>query len=157
MANITSSSLESFLQADGSKTVHEIHTDLVGQTHDIIYTALAGADLTATINAHANEFGVNLELDEVRANIFGVTSLGSLFSPTFVYSTVAENVAALRLAYLTATRIEAVMMGDYLSSLNNAQLQNAFGLTAGQVTTLRTNKLTPAANLATSIRATVGQ
>lgn len=157
MANITSSSFEAFTQANGSKTVHEIHTDLVGVKRDIVYTASAAADLNAALSAHAVDLGLNLETDEVAANVFGVTSLGSLFSPTFVYSTVAENVAALRLAYLTATRIEAVMMGDFLSSLTNGQLQTAFGLTAGQVTTLRTNKLTPAANLATSIRATVGQ
>lgn len=157
MTNIASSSFEAFAQKDGSKTVHESHTDLAGVPHDIVYTALAGADLTAAMNAHAVDLGVNLELGEVATNIAGVTTLGSMFSPTFVYSTVAENVAALRAAYLIASNFQAVMMGDFLSSLTNGQLQTAFGLTAGQVTTLRTNKLTPAANLAASIRATIGQ
>ena len=157
MANITSSIVESFAQKDGGNTVHEIHTDLAGVRHDIVYAALTGADLTAAMNAHAVDLGANLDLDEVRLNILGVTSIGSLFSPTFVYSTVVENVSALRLAYSTASQLQAVMIGDYLSALTNVQLQNAFGLTAGQVTTLRTNKLTPAANLAASIRATVGQ
>lgn len=157
MANIASSSFEASAQADGRKTVHEIHTDLAGLTHDIVYTALSSDSLLAALSAHADDLGVNLELDEVRANVYGVMTLGSLFAPTFIYSTVAENVAGLRLAYLTATRIEAVMMGDFLSTLTNGQLQAAFGLTAGQVTNLRTNKLTPAANLAASIRATSGQ
>lgn len=157
MPNIASSSFITSVQKDGSQTVHEIHTDLAGIIHDIVYSALAAADLIAAMNAHAVDLGVNLELAEVAANITGVTTLGSLFSPTFVYSTVAENVAALRAAYLVATRVECVMMGDYLNTLTNVQLQNAFSLTAGQVTTLRTNKLTPAANLATSIRATTGQ
>ena len=157
MANITSSTFEAFAQKDGSKTVHEIHTDLVGIKHDIVYTAKAADDLTAAMNAHAVDMGVNLELAEVQANIQGVTSLGSLFTPTFVYSTVAENVVALRLAYQTATQFQCVMMGDFLNTLSSAQLQAAFSLTAGQVTTLKTNKLTPAATLASSIRATVGQ
>lgn len=157
VANIVSSTFEKFAQKDGSQTVHETHTDLAGITHDIVYTAGAGDNLANAMAAHAVDMGVNLELDEVRANISGVTSLGSLFSPTFVYSTVAENVAALRLAYLTASNFQAVMIGDFLSSLTNGQLQTAFGLTAGQVTTLRTNKLAPAATLAASIRATVGQ
>lgn len=157
MPNIASSSFEASTQADGRKTVHEIHTDLVGVMHDIVYTAGAADNLAAVMTAHADDLGVNLELEEVRANVFGVTTLGSLFSPTFVYSTVAENVAGLRLAYLTATRIEAVMMGDFLSTLTNGQLQTAFGLTAPQVTTLRSAKLTPAANLAASIRASTGQ
>lgn len=155
--NIAFSTFETFVQKNGSQTVHEKHTDLAGVVRDIVYTALAGDDLTAAMTSHAVDLGIGLELAEVAANILGVTTLGSLFSPTFVYSTVAENVAALRLAYLTASRIEAVMMGDFLNSLSNLQIQNAFGLTAGQVTTLRTNKLTPAANLATSIRASTGQ
>lgn len=157
MANITSSSLTKSVQKDGRQLVHEIHTDLAGLTHDICYEAEALADLTAAMNAHAIDLGLNLELGEVSANISGVTTLGSLFSPTFVYSTIAENVAALRLVYAVATQLQAVMIGDFLNTLTSLQLQNAFGLTAGQVTTLKTNKLTPAANLATSIRASAGQ
>lgn len=157
MTNIVTSTFEKFAQKDGSQTVHETHTDLAGFTHDIVYTAGAGDNLANAMAAHAADMGINLELDEVRANISGVTTLGSLFSPTFVYSTVAENVAALRSAYLTASNIQAVMIGDFLNSLTSAQLQTAFGLSALQVTTLRTNKLTPAANLAASIRATAGQ
>ena len=48
------------------------------------------------------------------------------------------------------------MIGDFLASLTDTQLRNAFSMTAGQVTTLRTNKLTPATNAATTIRATTG-
>lgn len=157
MANITSSTFEVSTQANIPKSVHETHTDLAGVRHDLVSWAEAGADLTAAMNSHAVDLGISLELYEVRANISGVTSLGSLFSPTFVYSTVAESVAALRLAYQAASNIQAVMIGDFLSSRTDVQLQTAFGLTAGQVTTLRTNKLTPAANIAASIRANTGQ
>jgi len=157
MANIVSSALTSSVQKDGRSIVHEIHTDLVGLTHDLTYMAEIGANLNAAMAVHATNLGIGLELGEVGANIGGVTTLGSLFTPTFVYSTVAENVAALRVAYATATQHEAVMIGDYLNSLTSAQLQTAFGLTAAQVTTLKTNKLAPAATLAASIRSATGQ
>ena len=156
-AIVASSTFEFFTQKNGRKTVHEIHIDLAGITHDIIYEAGAPDDLTAIMNAHAADLGVNLELAEVAANVMGITTIGSLFSPIFIYSTVAENVAALRLAYASATQLQGVMIGDFLNSLTDGQLQTAFGMTFLQVTTLRTNKLIPAANLAASIRATTGQ
>lgn len=153
MTNIASSTLDLL----PGFTVREIHLDAAGVAHQVTYQAKIGDDLVAAMNAHATDLGTNLEMAEVAANVLGVTTLGSTFSPTFAFSTVAENVAALRLAYASATQDQAVMIGDYLSGLTNAQLQSAFGLTAGQVTTLRTNKLTPAANVAASIRASIGQ
>jgi hypothetical protein len=62
----------------------------------------------------------------------------------------------LRSGYQSATRIEAIFAGDFLASLTDTQLRNLFGMTQGEVTTLRTNKLTPAANAAATIRATTG-
>lgn len=94
---------------------------------------------------------------EIANNVQQVITLGSLASPSLRYSTAAANFAALRVAYQTATRIEAVMIGDFLNTLTNAQLAAAFGITTGQAATLRTNKLAPAASLATSIRASMGQ
>jgi hypothetical protein len=98
-----------------------------------------------------------LRAQEISQNIAEIVTLGELATPRLLYSTAAQNFAVLREAYQTAARIEAVMMADFLSSLSNAQLQAAFGMTAGQVTTLRTNKLTPAATLADQIRASTGQ
>lgn len=157
MANISSSALVSFTQKDGSKTVHETHTDLVGLTHDLVFQAAANDDLNALLAIHAASVGIALDDGEVQANISAVLGLGSLASPTFIYSNVAENVAALRQAYLGATQFQAVMIGDFLNTLTNGQLATAFGITTGQAATLRTNKLAPAASLAASIRATVGQ
>jgi hypothetical protein len=48
------------------------------------------------------------------------------------------------------------MIGDFLSTLTNAQLQTLFSMTSGQVTTLRSSKLTPAASAAATIRAATG-
>lgn len=157
MANIVSSSLEAFTQKDGSKTVSEIHTDLVALTHNLVWQATAADDLNVFLAAHATNIGDALDLGEVATNISNILSLGSLAVPTFVYSSIAENVAALRVAYVTATKSDAVMIGDFLNTLTNGQIAAAFGITTGQAATLRTNKLVPAASLAASIRATVGQ
>jgi len=156
--NIASSVIESsLLQKDGRSWVHEIHTDLVGLKYDHVYLADAALDHNAALAAYAVILAANLAAAEIASNIAAVTTIGSLASPTFVYSIVADNVAALRAAYLIATQAQAIMIGDFLSSLTNVQLENAFGLTLPQVTTLRTNKLTPAATAATTIRAAVGQ
>ena len=58
--------------------------------------------------------------------------------------------------YRVATQTQAVMIGDYLAARTDAQLQVAFGLTAAQVTALRSSKLTPAATAAATVRATTG-
>lgn len=157
MANITASVFAASLQADGRSIVHEVHTDSQGLTHDIVYNADQGADLNAALAAHAAALGTSLGTDEISSNLTQVFGLGSLAVPTFHFSIVADNVAALRAAYAVATQVQAIMTGDFLNSLTAAQLQNAFGLTAGQVNTLRTNKLGPAATLAASIRAAAGQ
>ena len=94
--------------------------------------------------------------DEISANIAAAATLGADATITLKESTVAQNAAAVRAVYKDMTQLQAVFTGEFLSTLTDNQLQNAFGLTAGQVTALRTNTLTPAANLAASIRLTTG-
>ncbi len=144
-------------QRDGRIDVHEIHTDSLGVPHYRFWKALAETDLSAALAAYALSIDAELTALEIKANIAQVLFSGSLAALSFDYSTAGQNRQALRDAYLISTRTEAVMIGDFLSSLTNAQLQTIFSMTAGQVTTLRTNKLTPAATLATSIRAAAGQ
>lgn len=157
MANIVSSIYEAFVQKDGSKTVHETHTDIVGRLRDLIWTALASDDLTASLAAHASDLGQSLSDAEVQANVGAVIAVGSLAVPTFVYSSTSDNLAALRAAYRDSTDRQAIMIGDYLQTLTDTQLRSIFNITLLQVTTLRTNKLAPAASLATSIRTATGQ
>lgn len=153
------STLISSLERDGNlREVVFTVTDDLGRVHgprvefrpigETVATFLAGqvALIAAALRAY-----------EISQNIAEIVALGELATPRLLYSTAAQNFAVLREAYQTAARIEAVMMADFLSSLSNAQLQAAFGMTAGQVTTLRTNKLTPAAALADQIRASAGQ
>lgn len=144
------------VQQNGTTIVTAVMGDSVGPHYNYVFSAPSGYN----IDAFLTQLGANLANDltawEIYNNLQLVSTLGSQAVPTFVYSTVAANVAALRVFYASATQMQSVWIGDYLSSLTNVQLENAFGWTLGQVTTLRTNFLTPAASAATTIRASVG-
>lgn len=145
------------VQRDGRKWVREIHTDQVAVQYVRTYLAGAADDLNAALAAYAVILASNINLQEIASNVAAVLANGSLATISLVYSTAADNRAAGRLAYQNATRTDAIMIGDFLSSLTDGQLQTIFSMTAGQVTTLRTNKLTPAATAAATIRAAAGQ
>jgi hypothetical protein len=136
--------------------VLEYHTDHLGVVHPRTWLAGAADNLAAALAAYATNFTEALRQREIDANIASVMLNGSAATTTFAHSTIAENRTALRAAYLTATRTEAIFIGDFLSSQTNAVLQTLFNMTNTQVNTLRTNKLTPAANAATTIRAATG-
>jgi hypothetical protein len=144
-------------QKDGRKWIRELHTDQVGVQYVRTYLAGGADDTAAALAAYAVILAANITASEIAANLSAVLTAGSLAVPTFVYSTQSANLTALRAAYLISTRTEAIMIGDFLSSLTDGQLQTIFAMSAGQVTTLRSNKLTPAATLAASIRSAVGQ
>jgi hypothetical protein len=120
------------------------------------WLAPQGADANGQLSARAAAITGQQAADEISANVQAVLSDGSLASLTFDYSTLAQNRGALRTAYATATRLSAIMIGDFLNTLTNAQLQSAFGISSAQATSLQTNKLAPAASLAASIRAATG-
>jgi hypothetical protein len=158
-ATITASVIvEDAPQQDGRHWIRERHTDNAAVDRVIIYLR-APADPTAAaqLATHAAQLALDLRAGEIAANVSGVMQNGSLFVASLNYSIAADNFAALRAVYLAATDRQVIMIGDFLHSLTSLQLQAAFGLTAGQVTTLMANKLTPASVLATSIRTTTGQ
>lgn len=156
MSIVSSLIISNVAQKDSRRAIVEQHTDDQAVVYLRLYLAPAGSDTAAALTAYATQLGLDITAAEIANNIFQVVTFGSLATVSLVYSTVAANLAALRAAYLSALQIQAIMIGDYLSARTDVQLQNAFGLTAGQVTTLRTNKLTPAANAATTIRAASG-
>lgn len=144
------------VQRDGRRWVREHHTDHTGAITPHTYLAGAADDINAAMAAYAALLVGMLREAEIARNIVAILADGRNAVTTTVHSTAAENFAELRARYLTMTRVEAIFAGDFLGSLTNAQLQTAFGMTSGQVTTLRTNKLTPAQSAATTIRATTG-
>lgn len=154
--NIAASTFTAVAQADGRQWVHELHTDLVGLIHDLFYLAGAADDLAANLATHAANLGAALQAAEIGANIAAVSTLGSLASPTFVYSTATQNASALRIAYQAMTQTQAIMTGDYLNTLSAAALEAAFGISAAQEATLKTS-LQASATQASAIRAAAGQ
>jgi hypothetical protein len=155
--SIVSSVISSDLaQKDGRRWICEKHTDHLGIFWERQYLAGALDNVQAALTAYAIVLANNIRDAEIAHNISEVTTLGYLATPRLLYSTIVQNLAALRAAYLVATRTEAIFIGDYLSARTDAQLQTAFGMTAGQVNNLRTNKLTPAASAAATIRAATG-
>jgi hypothetical protein len=145
------------LQKDGRRWIRELHTDHIGVQYLVTYLGEAVTNASAVMAARAAQINAGIEASEIVSNVGEIMTLGSQAAPVTNYSTGVQNFEALREVYRLATRTEAIFIGDFLSSLTNAQLQAAFSMTAGQVTTLRANKLTPAATLAASIRSAAGQ
>lgn len=148
--------VEDHAQVDGRTWVREVHTDHLGLEYVYSYLAVDGTDTNAVMNARVATIDGYLTRTEIRTNVDAVSRYGSLAAPTLDYSTATANASALREAYKTMIQAEAVMSGDYLNTLTNAQIANAFGITTGQAATLRTNKLQPAAALAAALRAETG-
>lgn len=157
MSIVSSQILEDAAQKDGRRWIRELHIDQAALRYIRAYLTTAVADASAALAAYATQLALDIVAAEIAMNIAGVMVNGSLATISLVYSTAAQNRTAGRAAYLNAARVEAIMIGDFLSSLTDAQLQTIFSMTAGQVTTLRTNKLTPAATSASAIRAAAGQ
>lgn len=145
------------VQANGLLAIVERYVRGDGSSVTFVTSVPQATDLNAWATARIATINASDQAAEVTKNITAVEADGSIAAPTFVYSTPAQNAAALRAAYQFATRTQAIMIGDFLNSLTDVQLENAFGLTAGQVATLRTNKLAPAATAAATIRAAAGQ
>lgn len=146
MASITSSTIiEDHAQADGRRRVAELHADDQGETHRVTYLAAAGADVQATANARQTTILAQLRDNEIAANIAKALNGETTF--TFRYSTVNENLVALREAFRSATRWELLTLAWVIDgqNLSDNQLRTLFGVTSPQLPALKT-KL---ANLAT--------
>jgi hypothetical protein len=154
---ITSSTIaEIGTQRDGRRWVLEKHVDHLGVEHVRHWLAQAADDLDSALAAYALRLLDELRDAEIARNVGNVLANGREAETTTVYSTAMQNINALRVAYQSASRTEAIFIGDFLGSLTDAQIRAAFDITQGQVTTLRTNKLTPAENAANTIRAASG-
>lgn len=157
-ATIVSSEVVSDVaQADGRRSLHERHVDSTGQEYVFHMLVSGDFDAVAALAARAAGLIPDRALVEIAQNMAEIATLGYLATVSLVYSTAAQNRAAGRAVYRTATYTQAIMIGDFLSSLSGGQLQTIFSMTSGEVATLRTNKLTSAAALAADIRAAAGQ
>lgn len=156
MAIVSSETVSVSTQRDGRRYVLEHHTDHLGVVWPRTWLAGAADNLAAALSAYAATLLDILRDREIGSNIADILTNGSIATITLQHSTAAQNRTALRGAYRTATRVEAVMIADYLNTLTNAQLATAFNTTTGEAATLRTNKLEPAATIASGTRAATG-
>jgi hypothetical protein len=140
------------------RSIVERHTDNLGVTYEFRYlTPDVAWDAVAAMTARAITLWASILANETSENLRAIVTSGSVAVLKTNYSSAAIHIGALRALYLSATALQAIFIADFLSSLTDAQLQTAFGISVAQVTTLRTNKLTPAAATAAAIRAAVGQ
>jgi hypothetical protein len=157
MTIVSSNIIEISLQKDGRRWIRERHIDHTGRETFRQWLADVGIDVAAALIAYADILDSSQNQAEINENIQQITQNGSTATVSTKYSTLAQNRAALRQAYRSATRTEVIMIGDFLNSLTDAQLKTLFGKTDAEVLTFRTNKLAPAATAAAAIRNGAGE
>lgn len=156
MSIVSSELTEETAQADGRFWVEERHTDHVAVVHVIRYLAGVGLDVEAVLAARAGTLEIELaqtEINEILQIIFRDGS-ESVFIP--VHATEQNAKETVRSAYINATGIDAIMIGDFMSMQSDATLQGLFDIDQTETDTLRADYLTPQAAEAAFIRAAVG-
>lgn len=135
--------LDGPVQLLGRQYVRESHTDNVGLAHLLEYLAEAGADYLAIMNARVPVIAEQIAQDEF------VSAVSVDARPTLRYNSVAQFVARFRAAYLGSSQQIACALAWWLiqrinaGDVTDAQVQNAFNLTAPQYATLKANFLIP--------------
>lgn len=142
-------------QTDGSRWCREVHT-VPGGTVDFYYLGASDADNTAIMQGRVPAVNALLADREEQANYdrdgaptlveMNATAFAARFREKF---RMAEKGDACRMAWWLLRRITA---GD----ITDTQARNAFGLTAGQWTTVKTNQLQPRADAWTAVLAASG-
>lgn len=114
-------------------------------------------DISAFFLASRAGLQSSLAASEIADCLSRVRDSGSLAVLKLHYAVLDDVSIAVREAYRLATKTDAVMLGDYLSKLTDAQLKALFAATDGEVTTLKSGKLTPAATSAIAVLTSAGQ
>jgi len=112
--------------------------------------AQIGADMVEVVNLDVVEAEIRQNMGEILAN-------GSAASLTFNESTLTQLRNRMRERFRTLRGTELVMLGDFLYSLNNAQLAIIFNITQQQAQTLVDTKLAPMKTAADIIRNIQGE
>jgi large-conductance mechanosensitive channel len=131
-------------QTDGRRYIRERHTDQLGVVQFRDYLAAVGvviADGFPAIVALLNQALID---QEIQRNLAEIYEKGQLAVVRVQYASAAENGAAARLAYKTATREQVMALGAYLNTLSNVTLGNLFGLAGAALTAFRTRLQTKA-------------
>jgi len=143
-------------QRDGRFHVRETHSDGLN-SYEFAYLAEPGTDIAAIAAARVASIDAALIEDDIKRAMQQILSLGSQASIALAHATTAQLRSRIRTRFRNAARTDAVMLGDFLAQLTDAQLAALFGLTLSQVATLRVSKLDPARTAADTLRALVGE
>ena len=126
---------DNHLQKDGRRYVTERHTDHTGVEHLHVYKAADGANYQAAADARKALIEQNLAETEFENLVTGE------WRP-LVHQTEVQFAARLRARYKAASGVECARLAKWImdgidgGSFTATQVRNAFGLTAGQWTTL---------------------
>jgi hypothetical protein len=146
MAIVSSEIISQSLQSDGRTLIKERHTDHVGEAHDYEYIGAAD-EAAAVMAARVSGIVAALRDEDLNRCIFL-----EAWNYTLIHATNTELAAFVRLLYRYASKdILARVAARILEWIANGrftdtQIRNAFGLTAGQWTTLKTKMQTLVAN-----------
>jgi hypothetical protein len=88
---------------------------------------------------------------EIAANITAVATLGATAAVTFVSSTVPQNVAALRVAFLLMKAEQVCRTAEFLLTLTDTQIKNAFGMNQAQCDAFQVRLAAKVATLTTML------
>lgn len=149
-------SYEPNTQPDGRRWVHEIHNTPEGEKR-FIYLAAVGADPETIMAGRVPSLNEGLKGNEAGSN------MGQDSAPSLVEMTGAQFAAAFRACYLASDKAETCRLSWWIlrriaaGDFTDTQVRNAFGLTAPQWTTLKTNKLTPQSNAWAAVLAATGE
>lgn len=147
MAIVSSTYSLGAVQRCGRTPCIELHTDSSGAVHRIEYLANAGTDYATVMAARAIVLLEKLKEDELRYVIF----YGE-WNYALNHTTANELAAYVRELYKNSNSEQLARIAKRIlewitnGRFTDLQVRNAFGLTAGQWTTLKTKMQTIVAN-----------
>lgn len=137
MAIVSSTYVVGPAQKDGRRYVTETHTDSIGGKHLRAYLAAVGADNQAIANARAVLVSEEIAQDEFMAALDGDGAI------VVVHQTLGQLAQRLRTYFQASERFECGRVARWIMNrldaghITEAQMRNAFGLTALQWSNLR--------------------
>lgn len=148
MPIVASAIVERAPQRDGRMSVREQHTDHLGVNYFAAWLADNGMNLMQILLNRAAQISADLTAGEIAANISAVLANPVNASPSFNYSTVNQNLNAIRAIYATLTSWQVCCLGRYFNGLNltDTQLKNIFNVNDAQLPALKTRLANQAAD-----------
>ena len=146
MAIVFSEIVSQSLQVDGRSLIKERHTDHTGEAHDYEYLG-AAAEAATVMAGRVSDIVALLRDQDMERCIFTEP-----WNYVLVHATNSELAAYVRLLYRYGSRDTLAKIASRIlewitnGRFTETQIRNAFGLTAGQWTTLKTKMQTLVAN-----------